>query len=406
MKNNIARFIVIFAIAIFTYSSVLAQSEVSGEFKCPWNLEELTKTPSFEVVSEGDGVVGVIYKSVDYRGHCKDVFAYYSTPGILAGDKTKDKNLPAVVCVHGGKGKAFDVWVKKWAERGYAAISMDLRGYGKDRVLLPNGFQEGPEQITPNFVANEDQSEDWFYQAVSDVVLAHSLIRSFSEVDTTKIAITGISWGGIITTLVTGLDDRFKASVPVYGCGYLYEEGSMAPRIADNTELAQKRWYNEYDPALYVKNAKIPMLFIDGTNDKHFYVRQWTKTTDLVADKRYSMRLRMVHGHYEGWAPKEIYTFIDNVLEVNEYTPIPEFPKLKIKNNKLSCKVLNVKEGDKVSIIYTNETELDYESEWNKEYVILKGNKLSFEVNKNCHSCYISVETANSEHFSSKILFF
>ncbi|MFI3267237.1 MAG: prolyl oligopeptidase family serine peptidase, partial [Rikenellaceae bacterium] len=308
-------------------------------------------------------------------------------------------------CVHGGKGRAFDEWVKIWAKRGYAAISMDLRGYGKDRVLLENGFQEGPEQITPNFVAFEEQTDDWFYQAVSDVVLSHSLIRSFAEVDTTKTAITGISWGGIMTTLVTGLDNRFKASVPVYGCGYLYMEGSMGPRIEDNTELAHERWYNQYDPALYFKDAKIPVLFVNGTNDNHFFVNQWTKTTELVSEKQYSMRLRMTHGHIDGWKPQEIYTFVDNILGVNTYTATPEFLKLKLKKNKLSCQVLNINSEDKVSIIYTNSTILDNNSTWEREYIDFDSEKLTFEVNSECSACYISVETKDSGHFSSEILF-
>ncbi|MFI3263291.1 MAG: alpha/beta fold hydrolase [Rikenellaceae bacterium] len=407
MKKNIVNLLLTFAIVNVVCINAFAQRTLPSEPNSPWSMERLSQTPDFEIVSDDEGVKGIIYKSVDYRGESKEVFAYYATPGSISGDASKDKNLPAVVCVHGGGGRAFDQWVKIWAERGYAAISMDLRGYGKDRVLLPKGFQEGPEQITPNFVANDDQTEDWFYQAVSDVVLAHSLIRSFPEVDSSKTAITGISWGGIMTTLVTGLDPRFKASVPVYGCGYLYMGGSMGPRIENNTELAHERWYEQYDPALYMKDAKIPVLFVNGTNDAHFYIDQWTRTTELVSEKQYSMRYRMVHGHYEGWAPKEIYTFIDNVLDVNAYVATPEFKKLKFKKNTLSCKIQNLREDDKVSIIYTNDSLLNKDSKWEREYISFmhKDNSVNFKVNEDCKVCYISVETKDFGHFSSKIFF-
>jgi len=29
--------------------------------------------------------------------------------------------------------------------------------------------------------------------------------------------VTGISWGGYLTCIVAGIDDRLKAAVPVYG---------------------------------------------------------------------------------------------------------------------------------------------------------------------------------------------
>ncbi len=59
--------------------------------------------------------------------------------------KRKDPGdtYPAVVLVHGGGGKAFEEWARLWAERGYAAIAMDLGGCGPDRKPLPDG---GPNQ--------------------------------------------------------------------------------------------------------------------------------------------------------------------------------------------------------------------------------------------------------------------
>ena len=57
------------------------------------------------------------------------MFAYYATPGTLAGDTSRDSNLPAVVLVHGGGGTAFREWAELWAKRGYAAIAMDLAGH-------------------------------------------------------------------------------------------------------------------------------------------------------------------------------------------------------------------------------------------------------------------------------------
>ena len=40
---------------------------------------------------------------------------------------------------------------------------------------------------------------------------------SFDE----RVGLTGISWGGYLTSLAMSLDDRLKLAVPVYGCGFL-----------------------------------------------------------------------------------------------------------------------------------------------------------------------------------------
>lgn len=404
MKFNLFRILGICVVVAFIHSCIEAQKPQYLSDDCPWDVERLSETPEFEVIFEEDGVQGIIYKGLDYRGKSKDIFAYYANPATLAGESSEGKKYPAVVCVHGGGGQAFEQWVRIWAKRGYAAISMDMRGYGKDRVQLSGGYQEGPEKKMPTFISHDDQSEDWFYHAVSDVVLAHSLILSFPEVEAKKTAITGISWGGIITTLVSGLDSRFKAGVPVYGCGYLFEEGSMAPQIEEATELANMRWHTQYDPSLYVKDAKMPMLFVNGTNDAHFFVDQWSKTANLVDDKRYSMRLRMIHGHNKGWAPEEIYAFVDNILGVRT-TATPEFERLQLKDGVLSCRVRNLSEGDRVSVIYTKTPTLDKESEWEEMEVALQGDKLTFEIDDECRACYVSVDQKSEAHYSSKVLY-
>ncbi len=371
----------------------------------PWRVEELTQTPQYEQIFEENGVVGIVYKSAEYRGEAKNVFAYYATPGTLAGDRSLDKDLPAIVCVHGGGCFADASWVKRWAKRGYAALAMDLRGYGKGKVELPGGYQEGEERITPHFVGFEDQSEDWFYQAVSDVIAAHSLILSFPEVDPTKSAITGISWGGVITNVISGLDHRFKVAVPVYGCGYLYRQGHMAPNIAEADSVARKRWYEEYDPSLHVGNSRIPMLYVNGTNDRFFFVKEWSCTTDLVKDKIYSMRLNMKHNGVAGAVPEEIFTFVNNTLGVNQYREIPTFDGVKYRNGRVSAKVAKLKEGDELSIIYTTSTPLDNFSEWEAKELNFSSSKHLVKLDLECTACYINVKAATGENFSSKVLF-
>lgn len=390
----------------FLLNIIFLLSEILGfvSASVPWNKKELFKTPSYEIVYKGDGVVGIVYKSVMYRGREKDVFAYYSTPGILSNGLYKDKKLPAVVCVHGGGGRAFEEWVKLWAKRGYAAISMDLRGYGKDRVELENGFKEEEGQKTPTFRYNSDISEEWFYQAVSDVVKAHSLIRSFAEIDKERIALTGISWGGIITSLVSGLDNRFKCAVPVYGCGYLFETGSMAFQMRRQGDLVTGRWKEQYDPSLYVGKVDIPMLFINGTNDNWFYMDQWQKTTALVKDVRRSVRYKMVHGHAEGWSPDEIYKFIDKELGVNDKR-IPDFNNIRIEGRNIRFELSDSVDSDKLYLLYSKSGNIDKNAEWNRVDLNPSDTVCELELPEGTTMFVLCVAQDDGCNFSSEVFF-
>ncbi len=375
----------------------------------PWNMESLCRTPSYEMGEPHNGVVEIVYRAMDYRGRSKEVFAYYSTPGILSGDRTLDHDLPAVVCVHGGGGEAFEAWVKIWAKRGYAAISMDQRGYGAGGARrgepLKYGFKEGVGRSTPFFVGYEDQHDDWFYQAVGDVVTAHSLIRSFEEIDAQRTAIVGISWGGIITTLVSGLDDRFSVAVPVYGCGYLYEAGSMSPQIAEASDIVQRRWRELYDPSLYVRRSKIPMLFVNGTNDRHFHTNQWQKSVDLAHNAQQSMRYKMVHGHNAGWRPEEIYEFVDKYLKCDSDIKIPNFSKLRLKDGRFTCRVKGLSVGSKIYVISTSSSLTTEKAKWQKREVKCIDGEVEGVIESGCRQFFVSAELPSGANYSSSIMF-
>ncbi len=225
----------------------------------PWNLEKLAQTPSFTWVDEKGPVRSLLYEGEPYQGKPTRVFAYYATPQTVAGAVvTASRSLPGIVLVHGGGGTAFREWAELWAKRGYAAIAMDLTGHqpieGKDvnkpdsRSALPDG---GPAMDDPAMFANveKEPGEQWTYHAVADVIRAHSLLRSFREVDPEHTAITGISWGGYLTCITSGVDSRFKAAVPIYGCGFLGDNSAWLDRLNAMPAPQRERWVALWDPS-------------------------------------------------------------------------------------------------------------------------------------------------------------
>lgn len=365
-----------------------------------WNMSVLMQTPEYRVISRENGVWGIIYKGAVYNGQKSDVFAYYCTPGILKGDTALDKNLPAVVCVHGGGGKAYQQWVKSWAEKGFAAISMDLRGYGPDSTRLPNGFVEENFK-TPFFVCYDDISKDWFYQAVANVVYAHSLLLSFKEVNSSKTALTGISWGGIITSLVAGLDNRFKVACPVYGCGFLYKSGSMAPQIARQPEFAQQRWKEQYDPSVYLKNAQIPILFVNGTNDNHFYLDQFSESYKLAKNRDLSLRVGLKHGHFPAWKVPEVQNYIAAVLKVSNTINPGKITEIKVVDNRIDAAFSN--NVNSVFMNYTLSNTLSPKSEWIEQAIPINGKKINCELVPDCKFWFLSVEDEAKNRMSTEI---
>lgn len=290
----------------------------------PWNMAELKKVPSAKwgevQVMPGKIVQELYYANEPYQGHATRVFAYYARPN-PANDK-----LPAMVLVHGGGGKAFREWAEMWADRGYAAIAMDLAGYGPDGKRLPDGGPDQEGRTKFNDIA-KGLREAWSYHAIAAVVRAHSLLRSLPEVDANRTGITGISWGGYCTCIAAGVDDRFKVAVPVYGCGFLHRNSAWLKIMGNMPKADRQLWIDNYDPSQYLPGVYEPILFINGTNDNAYYLDSYQRSYRLVPGPRtLCVTVRMKHSHPHGWAPKEIGLFVDSVLKDGK--PLAKFGKV------------------------------------------------------------------------------
>jgi dienelactone hydrolase len=297
----------------------------------PWNLDQLkSHVPPVQWLVKDKPVHSLLYEGEKYKGAGTEVFAFFASPETLGEGKPGGK-YPGVVLVHGGGGTAFAEWAHLWAKRGYAAIAMDLGGSrpadpefdaagavknpgatAKNRTRLAKG---GPNQGHEEKFASigGDTSDDWPFHAVASVMRAHSLLRSLPGVDSENTAVTGISWGGYTTCLVASLDDRFRAAVPVYGCGFLHEGESVQKPSIDKLGERRMDWVREYDPGSHLKRCRVPVLFVNGTNDIHYVLDSYMKSYALVpGPKQMRIQVKMPHGHPSGWAPQEIGLFIDS----------------------------------------------------------------------------------------------
>ena len=284
-----------------------------------WDMGELSGPPKVypapQVKSKHPGIRGLFYEGEPYEGKPTRVFAWYGAP---QGASAKNK-VPAVVCVHGGGGTAFEAWVALWNKRGCAAIAMDLEGrMPSDGGRGKAGHEHsGPAQAGIFGDISKPVKDQWMYHAVAAVVRAHSLVRSFPEVDAERTGLTGISWGGIVTCNVVGVDGRFKFAAPVYGCGFLFEAGNQYQQAYEKmSEDDRAKCRRLWDGSSHLPRAKMPMLWVNGTNDGHFPMDVFQKSYRAAAAARtLCIRVRMPHGHGAGWAPAEIYAFADSIFK-------------------------------------------------------------------------------------------
>ena len=353
----------------------------------PWDLQALSKSPEFEWIDDKSPVRSLMYRGLEYRGKPTKVFAFYASPATLNPDEPKGKKYPGIVLIHGGGGTAFREWAELWAQKGYAAIAMDLAGSQpldgknpherKHRNRLEAG---GPDQShKEKFEAmKDDQSEHWCYHAPANAILAHSLIRSFPEVDKDHTAVTGISWGGYLTCIVAGLDNRFDAAVPVYGCGFLNDHSVFESSINKLPAEDSKRWMQLYDPGQYLKAVQMPILFVNGTNDFAYWLSAYQKSYEAVSKdtpRNIRIEVKMGHSHPAGWKPSEIARFVDQYLK--KQTPLPVVQNPAVKDGKVTAELAEPVKIKAAVLNYTTDAGPNPERKWQSIPLEVDGTRIT-----------------------------
>lgn len=368
----------------------LAADEIVG----PWNLTELKcRVPAATWLRRDAAIHSLTYAGEAYQGRPTEVFAFYASPATL-GQGSADAKFPGVVLIHGGGGTAFADWVYLWAQRGYAAIAMDLAGArppdpafdpatgapvghqadAKLRTRLPNGGPNHGHEEKFDSIGG-DVSDDWPYHAAASVLRAHSLLRSFPEVDAARTAVTGISWGGYTTCLVASLDDRFQAAVPVYGCGFLHEGESVQKPQIDRLGDRRADWVREYDPGSLLPRCRVPIFFVNGTNDVHYPLDSYMKSFAVVpGPKLLRIEVNMRHGHPPGWAPREIGLFIDSYC--NGGKPLPRLGPPVVAGNEVRVACESQTALRTAALHYTSDAGLRSNRQWRTAPASIVGDTL------------------------------
>ena len=265
-----------------------------------------------------------VYNSVPLNGTVTKVFAFIGAP-----ERCRFP-APAIILVHGGGCHPDCEWMNRWIDRGYIALAMDTTGFfpAKEHTAFSEGncgewVREIPKGIiSEGFTVSPDNSEmndintatcdRWLYHAVSQVILAHNILLADSRVDSGKIGISGISWGGVIVSAVIGVDRRFAFAVPVYGSAYLSEGLSQIDkpfRLPENSEwLAEKRY----------GGLETPVMWLCWNDDCCFSVNSnalsYAAVSESSPNSLLSIKHLMYHSHRHAYGCEEGYWFADRII--------------------------------------------------------------------------------------------
>ncbi len=388
----------------------------------------LNITPKVEFMPDYDmkpetncyGVKALCFEGAEYRGKKTKVFCYIGYP-----KDSEEHQVPAMVLVHGGGGHAYAEWVKKWNERGYAAIALDLCGF------LPNKNQKGLVYTEwqrdeyferwedkdgfvagPNGYAVSDEKEAieniWFYSAIANTILAHNVILSDDRIDKTKTGITGVSWGGNITSQVIAYDRRFAFAIPIYGSGYLHHsltDTNKYFKLNDSIE----HWDISYKYA----SIEFPVLWLCWNFDHCFDVLPncYSYVSTKKAGAVLSICNAMNHGHIAGWEREESYRFAESVISAglkfirfkDDETDFFE-EELELDSDINGRNVKATLYYTTEEYVYNEESKPDFQ--WKTTNASVKGNCVQVNIPQDAKAYYIELKetTDGKEYISTSVL--
>lgn len=302
-------------VAIKSNGAVMLTSEPRHEHpRGPWKDVPFGVKPnswSAEDVRSEPDVKSVWIEGEDFNGEKTRFFAYYGLPT----NAVAAKKCPAMVLVHGGEGTAFAKWVRLWNERGYAAIAMDTCGAVPIKDASTKRWKRhewsGPEGWGGFYSAKGNPKDHWTYHAVASIIRSHNFLISLPEVDRYRVGITGISWGGYLTCIAAGVDDRYLFAVPVYGCGFFGEGSRWKDQLKQMGDTG-KRWLELWDASVYLPEAKCLFYWVSGKNDPFFPYASLRKSASLIkGTSLFNVSDHMVHGQNAGSTPECIRDFAD-----------------------------------------------------------------------------------------------
>lgn len=236
----------------------------------------LRQGPPVNVTHEGAHLrqVPTNFSTVNWAGAEPGVFWIHGTLVYPENATGALGRVPAVVVMHGLNNLMtadLIALARSFAARGFVALTYSQPGHGAS---------EGARPTSANFGTAGWNRTEHFYLLVACALRAVTLLEALPEVDPTQILLTGSSYGGLTTMVVSAVyHDHVLGGIPVVATGAYKEsltaEGKLLSWIFGNWEGDLAPQWDvvgpRIDPLAYVTDARCPpLLFLLGTTDEFF----------------------------------------------------------------------------------------------------------------------------------------
>ncbi|SKC76542.1 S9 family peptidase [Krasilnikoviella flava] len=179
------------------------------------------------------------------------VRAWLALPGTAAADAP----APLLLWIHGGPLSTWSAWSWRWnpwlmVARGYAVLLPDpalSTGYGQDFVQRGWGA--------------------WGGAPFTDLMAITDAVEALPEVDATRTAAMGGSFGGYMANWVAGHTDRFRAIVTHASLWALDQFGPTTDHAYYWAREMTPEMAEANSPHRFVADIRTPMLVIHGDKD-------------------------------------------------------------------------------------------------------------------------------------------
>ncbi len=239
-----------------------------------WNWDELRKVPfDIEVVSARDDmgyrVSNLYFTSEQTPNGPNRIFAVFARP------INPPKRVPALLMIHGGGGHA-DAAAALWSAQSLGCATLYVDWSGKD-IPGPDHFtkwrHEFPSPYSETARMTPTARDNALYHIVVALHRALDYMGEQPEVDMSKVAAFGGSWGGYLSLLLAGTDDRVGCVMSAFGAGGWVEAHSALSKGIEQLPADQRaEWFAMFDAISYAKQTKAAVLMTTASNDHYFWL--------------------------------------------------------------------------------------------------------------------------------------
>jgi dienelactone hydrolase len=200
---------------------------------------------------------------------------------------------PAIMFNHGGGGNAETMAgnCTTYAALGYVTIAIDypsIAGAGNTPNSTGPWKSDPSGTDAPKFNVTGGVTNCRLYDAGVAGLQAFNYMKSQANVNSAKMAISGTSWGGYMTTLLSGiLGSQVKAAYAIYGCGFYDLGTNWTSREYGALSAADKvTWVTYFDAGRRCPFITAPYFIEQPTDDQFFWPEAVQGTLDAIPGTR------------------------------------------------------------------------------------------------------------------------